>query len=140
MRRIAPSSTVISEMIDGEVVMINLATGVYYSLRDVAGALWALVERGATAEELVAWANAAYDGDLADIENAIGEFVALLSDDGLVTACDSDGTALAVPADDGHRPAFRVPVIEKFTDMHHVIQMDPIHDVDLTRGWPHAVE
>jgi hypothetical protein len=131
---------VISEMIDGEVVMINLATGVYYSLRDTAGALWALVEHGAAAEDLVAWASAAYEGDIAAIEEAVADFVALLDDDGLVAPCENGGTALAIPAGVAERPAFRVPVIEKFTDMNHVIQLDPIHDVDVTRGWPHAVE
>ncbi|MFV1991268.1 MAG: PqqD family protein, partial [Acidimicrobiales bacterium] len=42
---------VVSEDIDGEVVIVNLETGSYYSLRDSSAALWKLLEGGAAVEE-----------------------------------------------------------------------------------------
>jgi hypothetical protein len=45
---------VMSETIDGEVIIINLATGTYYSLKDVGAEIWSLVDGGATAEDISA--------------------------------------------------------------------------------------
>jgi hypothetical protein len=136
---LVPSRHVISETIDGEVVMINLATGVYFSLRDTAGEIWTLLEKGAGRADIVGWLTHAYAADADAIDGAVGAFLDSLGSDCLVETVDDeeprfDGVA---PGPAAGRPPFQVPVIERFTDMQHVIGIDPIHDTDVTRGWPH---
>lgn len=48
------SPQVIHEMIDGEVVIVNLETGDYYSLADTGERIWAAVERAASVDDIVA--------------------------------------------------------------------------------------
>lgn len=128
----------ISETIDGEVVAIHLGTGVYYSLRDTGAEVWGLLEKGATRAEIVGWLAGAYDAAPNELDAAVGRFIDTLAADELLEASDDDRLSSELPAvERGARPAFTAPTIETFTDMRHVIGMDPIHDVDTTRGWPH---
>jgi hypothetical protein len=36
--------------------------------------------------------------------------------------------------------SFRAPRLEKHTDMQDLILLDPVHEVDPQRGWPHVPE
>ena len=40
------SPPITHQVIDGEVILVNVETGVYYSLRDAGAEIWGLVERG----------------------------------------------------------------------------------------------
>ncbi len=33
--------------------------------------------------------------------------------------------------------AFATPAIERYEDIADIIAMDPVHDIDTTKGWPH---
>ena len=44
----------IADNFDGEVVVLNIASGVYFSLRDLAGAVWRDLESGHLPSDLVA--------------------------------------------------------------------------------------
>ena len=48
------SPTVAAETVDGEVLMINLESGSYYSLRDTGAAIWDGIERGAATQTIAA--------------------------------------------------------------------------------------
>jgi hypothetical protein len=44
-------------------------------------------------------------------------------------AAGSEGPALVEP--------FAPPMLEKYDEIADIIAMDPIHDVDPDKGWPH---
>lgn len=119
------------QTIDGEVVIINLENGCYYSLLDLSAALWQLVAAGCTRDQVMAAAATAYP-DAPDALEKAGAFVDELVAEGLVLD-QGDGGEAPVPA----LPAvFTPPVLEKFTDMQELLMLDPIHEVDAV-GWPH---
>jgi Coenzyme PQQ synthesis protein D (PqqD) len=133
-------SNVMSETIDGEVIVINLATGTYYSLRDAAAATWSLVERGATAEDVAAALETRYDGSQAAILEAVQRFLSDLEHEELVASTNEQNgagewAALPEEAASARRP-FQAPVLEKYTDMQELILLDPVHEVGAA-GWPH---
>jgi hypothetical protein len=129
---------VINETIDGEAIMINLATGSYYSLDRVGGDVWALLEASLPVEDIVAEVGKRYDGPEDQIRQGVDDLLQRLSSEELVVPCDESDPVGAIslePAPDW-RPPFQAPKLEKFTDMQDLILLDPVHEVD-SRGWPH---
>ena len=123
---------IIDETIDGEVVAINLDSGVYYSLRDVAAAIWAGVCARASVSEIAA-ALEARVGPFEGGEDAVAHFVTELVQAGL--ARPSAETGADEWTVDGLGDQFATPVLETFNDLEDLLLLDPIHDVD-AEGWP----
>lgn len=127
------------QTIDGEVVIINLATGNYYSLRHTAAEMWSAIERGAAPEEITAELAAKYLATLETLEASTARFLDELRTEGLI---EVDDDAAGRPLlDEKNRPSgtfpFEPPVVEKFADMQDLIMLDPVHEVE-EEGWPHA--
>jgi len=133
---------VIQEIIDGEVVIINLDNGNYYSLANVGADIWSLIESGAAVSEVVDRIRQRYEGDHVDIEDAVNRFVAELQRQALIVPTgakepeDIKGPDMQVETGaDTVRPLFEAPVLHTYTDMQDLLLLDPIHEVDET-GWP----
>ena len=142
LRRFALSGQVLHDSIDGEVIVIDLRTGTYYSLRDSAAELWGLVQRapGASPSELAEALSARYETNGHDVELAVTEFLGRLHEEGLVTAVEaSPPPTLVAPTlePNGQPRAFVAPVLDKYTDMQDLVLIDPVHEVS-GAGWPHA--
>jgi hypothetical protein len=133
------SPAVVHETIDGEVIMVNLDTGCYYSLEGAGAVMWEHLTQGASlarAAEAVERHYAASDGDL---ESALQRLVAELLAENLLKPRDAGAAPASLPdlpAADGKRP-FVAPVLNKHTDMQDLLLLDPIHEVD-EAGWPSA--
>ena len=125
---------VVDELIDDEVVVINLETGVYYGLRQVAAAIWTGVAAGASIAEITAAIQENVDDVPEHAASTIGAFVGELVADGLARTSDA---ATASPwSINGLSSPFVPPVLEKFSDLEDLLMLDPVHDVD-AEGWPH---
>jgi hypothetical protein len=127
--------TVAAETVDGEVLMIHLESGNYDSLRGVGAAIWGGFEQGVPVADMATAVRSRYGADDADelVHKFVAELVAedlLTPDDGALTA---DASRWQLPALDG---ALVGPELEKFTDMQHLILLDPVHEVDTGQGWP----
>ena len=137
------SPRVMHETIEDEVIVIDLNTGSYYSLRASGAAIWHAVERGLPDDEIADAVAERYDGDRGEITAAVSELLRQLSEEGLIESSNGSGEAApaetAPPAQEDDRPRerFQRPVLEKHTDMQDLILLDPVHEVD-ARGWPHA--
>jgi Coenzyme PQQ synthesis protein D (PqqD) len=138
MRYRVNSPQVINETIDGEAIMINLATGSYYSLDRVGGDVWSLLEASLPVDEIVAELGRRYEATEDDIRQGVGDLLQQLSGEELVVPCDDAEPVRTVSPEPtaSERPLFRAPRLEKFTDMQDLILLDPVHQVD-SRGWPH---
>jgi hypothetical protein len=142
MRYRVNSPRVMHETIDDEVIVIDLTSGTYYSLRSAGAEIWHAVERGQAEDEIAEALGARYDGAPAEIGEAVSRLLHELTDEGLIESSNGAGEAspaeLSPPSpDDRPRERFQPPVLEKHTDMQDLILLDPVHEVD-ARGWPHA--
>lgn len=132
---------IMHEQIDGEVVVVNLDNGTYYSFDGVGGAVWNLLGgHGRDLASLTAGLIARYTGDPAQIAAATARFIAQLTAEGLIRVAAVEGDAGAPPADPGvpdptSATPFSEPALQKYTDMEALLLADPIHEVDDT-GWP----
>jgi hypothetical protein len=133
---------IVSEVIDGEAVVINLENGYYYSLDPTATEVWEWIRAGRSLSEVVSALRARYDCSGADPDPAVRSVIAAWSaDDLILPRAEPDhppvGELPEAPAAPGRRPPFRAPGFERFTDMQGLLLVDPIHEVD-ERGWPNT--
>ena len=138
---------VVSEMIDGEVICLNLTTGNYYSLRDVAAAIWVLAERQTPVGAIAAELTEGYDDTPATVELTVRQFLGELHQEGLLEPVAEMDVAPAQPTPvvdatrsldvtpASERGRYRAPTLEKYTHMQQFLLVDPIHEIDVTR-WP----
>jgi Coenzyme PQQ synthesis protein D (PqqD) len=135
------SPQVINETIEGEAVIINLATGDYYSLGGAGAEIWNAIERTASVEDIVQSLTLGYEADRQVIEQAVWNLIEQLQQHGLVTPVDgiqshAPSQPRAPEAESASRIPFPTPTLETYTDMQDLILLDPVHEVD-ERGWPH---
>ena len=118
----------------GEVVIINLDTGCYFSLDPLAPQIWdAVAAGGATAEEIARALAAAYGIPVDDAGVTLPPFLERLSAEGLVVATlGPKGAPLAFPKVSDRLGA---PPLSRFDDIQDLLLLDPIHEVE-EAGWP----
>jgi hypothetical protein len=126
--------SVVSEVIDGELVVMNLATGNYFSSTGTGAALWACLEAGMSEEALAATLVARHGIDAARAAVDVEAFLAWLRAEGLVRECAAGGAIAAAPAATAAGP-YEAPQMHVYSDMRDLLMLDPIHDV-AEEGWP----
>jgi len=128
---------VISDMIDDEVVIIDLASGAYYSLDHCGSLVWQALDTGLTVGQAVERLLERYSGEPEPMRQSVALFVSQLVDEGLITDRPAEdlGAAGVSPAPMTDRRPFAAPTLLKYDDMQDLIMLDPIHEVDTT-GWP----
>jgi hypothetical protein len=131
---------VISEVIDGEAVIVNLETGAYYSIQGAGSLIWELIETGASAADMLARLVDQYASSSAEIRSPLLSFLNELREEGLIEFVSPvDDLFSNIPASGvgaaGGVKLFDRPMLAKYTDMADLLLLDPIHEVDET-GWP----
>lgn len=123
------SRRVVHETIDGEVILIQLETGYYYSLAGAGAEIWALLVKGVEPEEIARRVGATHG---ANADAAVLGLVHDLHAESLLVLHGEDlaGAALAAPSD-----GLAKPQLQKYTDMEDFMLCDPVHDVG-DAGWP----
>lgn len=86
--RLAPHPDVVWRLVEGEVVLLNIATGQYYSLDEVGSRVWSLLpSTGSSLEGLRNALLEEFDADPSDIDRDLQDlFGRLLAADLVVTA------------------------------------------------------
>jgi hypothetical protein len=130
-------SQVVHETIDGEVILIQLEQGNYYSLSGSGPVIWELLCAGLTSEEILD--SLAPNGARVDVERQVDTLIRdLLQEELIVPAGDEPvARSASTPAANGAGKTFSEPKLEKYSDMQDYLLIDPIHDVTET-GWPAA--
>ena len=130
------SENAVYEEVDGELIVIDLGSGSYYSLSGCGPAIWEMLVEGASAEEICVALEARFDAPSADVEAAAADLLARLRENDLVVAVEGEEASRAAPAvGGGGSEPFEPPVLERYTDMKDYFLLDPIHEVD-PAGWP----
>jgi len=132
------SPDVVQELIDGEVIVVHLTSGTYYSLTGSGAAVWAQIIGGATEEAIVAGVASSVSTDRDVVSAGLRRFVAELESERLIVPggdAASDPAVAGVLPPNGAREPFVPPSIQKYSDMQDLLLVDPIHEVDPT-GWP----
>jgi len=134
------SPQVIHESIDGEVIIIDLGTGTYYSAKGAAAEVWGVIDRspGVSEESVAAAVAAAYELPADAVAGDVHAFLSELLSEGIVVLADAhagDGPTASIEHSGTSSGSFAPPKLEKYTDMQDLVLIDPVHEVDAT-GWP----
>jgi hypothetical protein len=129
---------VVCETIEGEVVIIHLETGCYYSLSKTGAAIWNAIERQVDSNTLIQKMTQVYSGTPEEISVAVFEFLDNLKLKSLIVldVVSTDNELSPVVQDLADKLPFEKPFLEKFSDMEDLLLLDPIHEVDVEAGWP----
>ncbi|HEU4827500.1 MAG TPA: hypothetical protein VFS85_13555 [Dongiaceae bacterium] len=117
---------------EGEVIALNLASGTYCSLRELGAVLWRDLAAGHPVEVLAALAAGSLGGPQPVLDFAANAVAQGLMRPAAVAATPAAGPQLAGALADGKTNL----VFEVHEDMKTLILLDPVHEVDETRGWP----
>jgi hypothetical protein len=130
------SPQVVYENIDGELILVHMEKGAYYTTDEVGAALWDLIESRCTVSEIHEALESQFDASPGEIEAATASFLEQLVGEELVLREDpaSDRTPPRRPLPISKRP-FRAPGLQSYRDMQDMLALDPIHDVEAA-GWP----
>jgi hypothetical protein len=142
-RVIINGSQIVSEIIDGEAILINLDTGKYYSLQDAGADIWAAVQEGVRIDKMLDDLAAKYAGERDAIQSSVLSLLNEMREEDLIATQEAPaGDDVGPVADAGgeapERIPFEAPVLQKYTDMQDLLLLDPIHEVDAS-GWPKTV-
>jgi len=134
------SPTIIHEIIEGEAVIINMEMGHYYSIDQTGARIWELVDKRASADEIIQSFTKYYAGDPKTIQRSVLDFLAELQRENLIVPASKEtddqnfSGNVITPTE---RPPFNQPELHKYTDMQDLLLLDPIHEVDES-GWPNV--
>jgi Coenzyme PQQ synthesis protein D (PqqD) len=127
---------VIADNIDGEVIILNMESGKYYSTQGSGAAIWQLLAAGCDDDIATAKLSELYDADAQTLSAAVAELRQLFTTENLLREAgpgEGDGAIeLAAAAE----RTFTHPEISSHTDMQGLLLLDPIHEVE-DMGWPH---
>jgi hypothetical protein len=131
---------VVDDTIEGEVIVIDLDSGTYYSLRDTSAEIWHGVKGGADEVSIGDSLAERYSAEREEIASAVSRLLDELAAERLIEEATEEASQVeplsAPPAQSGRVP-FTAPVLEKHTDMQDLILLDPVHDVT-EAGWPYV--
>ena len=133
---------IVSQSIDGEVIILSLDKGYYFSLRGSGALIWqSLIESHITMEEVFEVLKSRYEVSEQGMWTVLSSFVDQLISEGLIK--QSAGIAekgSGISTHTGQKTPFIEPVLEKYTDMKDLLFLDPIHEIDPAQGWPKKKE
>ena len=140
--------SVIHQAIDGELVIIHLDHGIYYSLDATGARIWAALAAGqppASVSDAIARDVGGQDEKVAE---AVDALVDRLRDEDLLVPLgdaeaaptttasrDSDNRKVETEIKVDRTVPFETPVLQRYEDLQDLLLLDPIHAVDES-GWP----
>lgn len=133
--QIEPKS-IVHEVVDEEVVIINFVNGRYYSLVRASAFIWEILSSGPMAKKdlilaLVQTYSVEQETAMKDLENFLGELVS----EGLIKVVDLEPISYGSLGKEGvDRKPYLSLELEIHTDMAEVIMLDPVHELEYMEG------
>lgn len=125
------------EVLEGEAVVVNLLSGIYYSLDKEQTYVWERLMETFSLESIALALSNKFSISFNDLATKIHSFACELEKENLIfksiETCDTAVSLL--PSEFTLR---ELTPIQKFTEMKELLQLDPIHEVD-EQGWPYPM-
>jgi Coenzyme PQQ synthesis protein D (PqqD) len=125
------SPKVVSEIIDGEAVILDLRRGRYYSIDGLGAQVWRAASDGVPRSEIIASCRASFP-DETSVHRDIDALLESLVTADLLVRQDKpaiDDVPLTWPV------TYSAPTLQWYDDLADMLALDPVHDVDAV-GWP----
>ncbi len=119
------NNQIAAELFGDEMVLIDIQSGRYFSLRGAAVDVWRLLSVPRSPATL-------HEAFVAPNHGELDAVLANMLEEGLLL------TAAGQASSEGHeaRHEYRTPQVEVYSDLAELIALDPVHEVDAEMGWP----
>jgi hypothetical protein len=117
---------VAAKVIDGEAIIMNLTTGMYFSMDQVGAVVWDWLEAGRSLGEIIQELVARYEVPAEDAKADLDQLISQAIEDGLISEAPPGLSArepLAVV--DGPRRPYQRPELVRYSDMADLLALDP---------------
>lgn len=122
------------DMAEGQAIIINFTTGMYYGTSSLGSAVLDSLLAGASVEAALT-AVKALPNCPADIDAQMEVFINALLEKEVIVATEDAGTDCAAFDASALTDGF-VLTVDEFTEVQDLIMADPVHDIDVEQGWP----
>jgi len=116
---------VTSKIIDGEAIIINLASGMYYSLDKTGALVWMLIGGGYSLGESAEALSTRFSVPLERVREDVDRLVKDLVTQNLVLPADENARAGEVVLDPAVGEGYETPLLNSYDDMGDVLALDP---------------
>lgn len=123
------------ESLDGEVVIVNLKNGRYYSLIDSASEIWSGIQAGQSSSQIGNDLRARFRDPEGLISGHLERFLQELVEEELIRLTPQEDSSEPAPSPPADAPEFLIPSLSKHVDMEGMLLLDPVHEV-ADQGWP----
>ena len=133
------TAEVVSEIIDGEAVMLHRTYGDYFSTDGIGGLVWQWIGEGRSRSQILNMLNPKFSASPASIATAVDSFLADLVAHKLVREIvegDESATESLIEPQTNPEAEFVRPTLHVYSDIRNMVLLDPIHEVDENIGWP----
>lgn len=113
------------DVIDGEAIIIDLATGVYYSMQGIGGEIWSMIDGHRTAESMLQAIVAAYDVEADRAHEDLHAVLRELFREELIQVSANGAPVAASSAEPATKKPYRAPKLQAFRDMQELLALDP---------------
>jgi len=113
-----------AKVLDGEAVIINLSTGVYFSASGAGAVAWALLQAGHDRAGIADGVAERFGVPADQVDADLGPFLADLQTHELVVPGRPDGPPAEVDLEVAGS-AYAAPLLEVYTDMSDLLALDP---------------
>jgi hypothetical protein len=117
---------VAAKVMDGEAIIINLATGNYYSMDKTGGLIWEMIQAGHTLDETLSAITARYDVSQEQAQTHLEQLVRELLQENLISPSQNGGPATVEPLPDlREKLKYELPKLNIYRDMGDLLALDP---------------
>lgn len=123
--RVCPKDEEIAaDILDGEAIIINLATGSYYAMNDVGALVWRAIEQHCSLDEITRRVVDGYDVALDRARADVASLAEGLMAAGVIRISEAGAAAGAADSTPRRLP-YAPPELSAFNDMRDLLAMDP---------------
>ncbi len=137
------TAMVVSDVIDGEAIMLHRGSGTYFSTDGVGGLIWQWIGEGRSRSRTLAALTEKFAAPQSEIQGALDSFLADLAAHDLVRETAGGHRTAAVAeaprssiSESGPTVRFVPPRLHVYQDIRKLLLLDPLHDVAEMAGWP----
>ena len=122
------------DMADGQAVVINFVSGMYYGTTALGSAVLERLLKGCAPAEIAGAVKALPDCP-ADFDARLSAFIAQLRDKEILLDGETRPGGGEELGDMALADGFEL-TLDEFSEVQDLILADPVHDVDVEQGWP----
>ncbi len=124
------------DIADGQAIVINYLTGMYYGMSSLGSAVLDLILKGVSTARIADEVRKK-EGCPEEIGEKIDDFIKALLKEEILIGSPDDGEAgePAVIGDEAYADGFELTV-DAYAEAQDLILADPVHEVDVSMGWP----